>query len=141
MAIKKSRVVKPPDRPKVCPYCGARVTLERDSKVYGGKSYGGKVYRCCKFPECNSYVGVHRGTKVAFGLIADPELRRVKTEAHNVFDILWKYGPMTRRQAYRWLSSTLEVPQDLCHIGYFNKELCEEAIQACVTYIRTGGRP
>jgi len=43
-----------------CLYCNSKVEL-KDSDVIYGKSYG-LVYICSKFPKCDSYVGVHRGT-------------------------------------------------------------------------------
>ena len=46
-------------KPIRCPYCGSTAILKDASYVYGSKSKGGKVYVCSRYPECNSYVGVH----------------------------------------------------------------------------------
>lgn len=34
---------------------------------------------------------------------------------HRVFDPLWKYGHMTRGEAYRELSRMARLPEDACH--------------------------
>ena len=52
-------------KPIRCPYCGSTAILKDASYVYGSKSKGGKVYVCSRYPECNSYVGVHPGTNIA----------------------------------------------------------------------------
>ena len=35
---------------------------------------------------------------------------------------------MRRRDAYRWLAWTMEVPQDKAHIGWFTEEQCERLV-------------
>ena len=47
-----------------CPYCGGTAILRDASFVYGTHSHGGQVYVCSHYPSCNSYVGVHPGTKI-----------------------------------------------------------------------------
>lgn len=72
---------------KMCPYCGAETEFVDSKEVYGtGMSYG-MVYLC---RPCAAYVGVHRGTNKALGRLANVELRRLKMEAHKVFDPLWE---------------------------------------------------
>ena len=56
-------------KPIRCPYCGSTAILKDASYVYGSKSKGGKVYVCSRYPECNSYVGVHPGTNIAKGTL------------------------------------------------------------------------
>lgn len=41
---------------------------------------------------------------------------QARQDAHRAFDRLWKDGHMTRSAAYRWLSKTLEIPPERCHI-------------------------
>lgn len=134
-------VKKPSLRPKRCPYCSGKVVLASASYVYPGNPNlsKNKVYVCTNFPTCSSYVGVHKGTKNALGHIADEQLRRLKMEAHNIFDIIWKHGDKTRPGAYSWLARTLKIPMELCHIGYFTAPQCELVIKVCVQYIRNNG--
>lgn len=68
-------------KPIRCPYCGSTAILKDASYVYGSKSKGGKVYVCSRYPECNSYVGVHPGTNIAKGTLADKFCLTAK-EAH-----------------------------------------------------------
>ena len=58
-----------------CPYCGGTAILRDASFVYGEKSYGGKVYVCSNYPKCDAYVGVHPGTRIPKGTLADQELQ------------------------------------------------------------------
>ena len=68
-------------KPIRCPYCGSTAILKDASYVYGSKSKGGKVYVCSRYPECNSYVGVHPGTNIAKGTLADKQLRFKRIQA------------------------------------------------------------
>ena len=46
-----------------CPYCGAHAALQKGSYVYGENSKEEYLYVCTNYPLCDSYVGVHVGTK------------------------------------------------------------------------------
>src|ERR1044072_1392050 len=70
---------------KTCPYCN-RPTQYVDSKRVYTKSYG-MIYLC---EPCGAWVGVHRGTNVALGRLANRELRKWKKDAHKYFDPLWQ---------------------------------------------------
>lgn len=82
-----------------CDYCGERAEFV-DSKIVYGKSYG-KIYLCRK---CMAYVGVHKGTDIPLGRLANAELRYWKKAAHAAFDPIWKYGLKKRNEAYAWLT-------------------------------------
>lgn len=112
-----------------CPYCGSQAVCRDSSTVYG-KSYG-RVWVCARYPECDSYVGCHRGSRQPLGRMANKELRALKRKVHSAFDSLWKSGVMKRTQAYKWLADELKIPQWSCHIGMFDKETCEEALRIC----------
>ena len=115
----------------VCPYCGRRAELV-DSKVIYGKSYGHKVWLC---RNCLAYVGCHKGTNKPLGRLANAELRRWKTEAHDAFDPLWQYGRFKgkRNDAYKWLSKQMGIPYEKTHIGMFDVDDCKRVIQICRT--------
>lgn len=70
---------------KICPYCG-KPTEYVDSSVIYGYSYG-MIYLC---RDCRAYVGVHKGTDLALGRLANAELREAKKEAHFYFDQIAK---------------------------------------------------
>jgi ssDNA-binding Zn-finger/Zn-ribbon topoisomerase 1 len=94
--------------------------------VYG-KSYG-KVYVCDNFPDCDSYVGVHRGTNRPLGTLANKELRKARMECHNVFDQSWRSGRSTRDDAYRTLAITTGVKEP--HFWQFTLEQCNKFLEA-----------
>ena len=79
-----------------CPYCGGTAILRDASFVYGEKSYGGKVYVCSNYPRCDAYVGVHPGTRIPKGTLADQELRKKRMLAHQIFDQIWLRGILSR---------------------------------------------
>ena len=58
----------------ICDYCGKPAQFVDSASVYHGHSYG-MVYYC---PDCQAWVGVHKGTDRPLGRLADAELRRWK---------------------------------------------------------------
>lgn len=105
---------------KECPYCGG-ATEFTDSSIIYGKSYG-MIYLC---KPCRAYVGVHKGTEVALGRLANAELREAKKEAHRYFDVIWKEGRLKRNEAYKHLSEYLGTSPEYTHIGMFDVEHCK----------------
>ncbi|MEY8482603.1 zinc-finger-containing protein [Lachnospiraceae bacterium 48-21] len=112
-----------------CPYCGSPAVLRDASYVYGPNSFGGKVYVCSHYPACDSYVGVHQGSNLPKGSLANRTLRQKRVKAHQIFDQLWKRGIFSRQDAYRWLADKfcLEIRQ--AHIGKFSDYMCDQLIQ------------
>jgi hypothetical protein len=106
-----------------CPYCGG-LTAYVDSKIIYGKSYG-KIYLC---RPCDAYVGVHRGTDIALGRLANKALREAKKEAHVYFNKIFELGHMTRHEAYGWLCGVLQIPREETHIGMFDEKLCADTV-------------
>ncbi len=86
-----------------CPYCGSPAILKDTSYVYGHHSSGGMVYVCSHYPACDSYVGVHQGTSLPKGSLANPTLRKKRIQAHQIFDQLWRKGIFSREEAYQWI--------------------------------------
>ena len=118
---------------KICPYCKEETQYIDSVEIY--KKDFGMVYYC---KPCSAWVGVHKGTDVALGRLANAELRKRKQEAHKYFDPLWKHK-MTkgykkgkaRRMAYEWLSSRLVTPKEETHIGWFDVDMCNKVIELC----------
>lgn len=111
-----------------CDYCGERAEFV-DSKIVYGKSYG-KIYLCRK---CMAYVGVHKGTDIPLGRLANAELRHWKKAAHAAFDPIWKYGLKKRNEAYAWLASCMGLPVKKTHIGMFDVAQCKQVVAICKT--------
>lgn len=108
---------------KICPYCQGS-TEYIDSSIAFGQSFG-MIYFC---GPCWSWCGVHPGTNVSLGRIANTELRYLKQQAHEHFDKIWKEKLMKRKNAYYWLSAELKIPRDYTHIGFLNIENCKRVI-------------
>jgi hypothetical protein len=109
--------------------------------VYG-KSYG-MIYLCDKFPFCDSFVGVHKGTTAPLGTMADSQLRELRKQAHALFDGLWKKPKVktkmnhekymelvkkARTRAYSFLAGRLGISVDQCHIAMMNEDMCKQVI-------------
>ncbi len=107
--------------PTVCPYCNSPVIFTSNAAIYG-KQYGnGMCYKCVN---CDSYVGVHTGTNVPLGILANKELRKLKKECHALFDPIWQNNKNIKRtDAYKMLAKLLDIPISECHFGWFDKEM------------------
>ncbi|OOG19164.1 hypothetical protein BWD42_04240 [Sphingobacterium sp. CZ-UAM] len=122
---------------KVCPYCHMSTELVDSSLIYG-TSYG-MIYLCAK---CRAWVGVHKGTDVALGRLANDELREWKKLAHGYFDPLWKRKiekencskKEARGAAYKWLSSKMSLSPEDTHIGLFDVDQCKKVVEICREY-------
>lgn len=135
-----------------CPYCNAAARLADSYEVYG-RSYG-PIWICSNYPECDAYVGCHKGTNVPLGRLADRALRAYKKAAHARFDPLWREAPRiyqlsgdkqerakaqrvirqrARARTYAWLANQLGITPDECHIGMFDCDTCQRVIDICKT--------
>lgn len=114
-----------------CPYCGATAILREGKYVYGENTKGEMLYVCANYPKCDSYVGVHRGTKRPLGTLADAELRNKRIRAHKLFDQIWKNKLMTRKEAYRWMEYFMDIPRNTGHIANFSEYRCEILMAKC----------
>ena len=119
-----------------CPYCGSEVVLKDADYVYHSKKAKDypKVWVCSNYPECDAYVGCHKGTDVPMGRLANLRLRTLKIEAHKQFDVIWKSRAMTRRTAYYWLAKHLGINIKDCHIGMFDIKECQRVIHLCKSF-------
>ena len=116
--------------PEVCRHCGADVVFTSNAAVYGKKYGNGKCYKCTK---CDSYVGVHDGTNVPLGILANMEERELKRKCHVLFDPVWKNNArINRDQAYGRLASVLGIPISKCHFGHFDKNM----LYHCLTILK-----
>jgi len=112
---------------KTCRYCGSPVHF-RDSSIIYKKSYG-QVYICSKYPACDAYVGVHRGSDTPLGILANAELREARNEAHRAFDPLWKEKGMSRKEAYRLLQERLNLREEEAHIAEMDIDMCLQVVK------------
>jgi hypothetical protein len=108
-----------------CPYCVKEAKWTTNDEIYG-KRYGHSymVYLC---KDCDAYVGCHQNTKNPLGTMANRELRKLRIDAHNAFDPMWRKTKMTRGQAYRWLASFIGKKE--IHIGQSDEKTCLKIIE------------
>ena len=124
-----------------CPYCFEPAKLLLSSApIYHGRDYG-PVHVC--WP-CDAWVGCHPNTTRPLGRLANAELRQWKMKAHAAFDPIWKARferkstidpaykkAMARGGRYKKLAELLGIPRHECHIGMFDVDRCQRAVQVC----------
>jgi len=115
----------------ICPYCqGKALLVQFKDPGYPYARDWGQVWACpCP---AKAYVGVHRGTNIPLGRLADADLRNARRAAHAAFDPLWQRRAdrgqqqiLARTDEYRKLARALGIPARECHIGWFDVEQCE----------------
>lgn len=113
---------------KQCRYCGNDVVLTSNSEIYGREYGNGKCYLC---RNCRAFVGVHTGTIIPLGTLANDELRKWRNKAHFYFDQLWKGETRqdTRYNIYGWLAKKMNLSREKTHIGMFEVEQCKKVIE------------
>ena len=126
------------EKPTICRYCGSPVVYTSNAEIYGREYGDGKCYLC---RNCRSFVGVHPGTDIPLGTLANEELRRYRKAAHFWFDKIWKKTTriMTRDKAYKWLSKEIGLPKEQTHIGMFEKEQCEKVMEISQKKLQESG--
>ena len=116
-----------------CPYCNGDAVFADSRKIYGN-SYG-MVYMCSNYPKCDAYVGAHKNGGQPLGTMARGYLRRLRIQAHELFDVLWAGGGMKRERAYALMGSMLDIPRSECHIGMMDEKRCELFIEKIKEYM------
>lgn len=120
-----------------CPYCGRPMQLRNGDTIYKDNVKNRKIYVCAGYPGCDSYVRAQDGTLNPIGTPANSDLRRLRHDAHNAFDLLWKRGFMTKKEAYNWLGLITGLPEDMAHIGEFREALCSRVITESMQLLAT----
>ncbi len=136
---KKRKKSKAKETVVTCPYCNQLADLQDSSVVYN-QSYG-MIWICLP---CQAWVGVHKDSREykPLGRLANKELREAKIEVHTLFDKLWKHKIIkynvsknkARDAGYKWLARQMSIPTSKCHIGMFNLQQCQLAVEICKPY-------
>lgn len=114
----------------ICPYCKSTSELVTGERIYPHRQdLAKKFFYLCT--DCDAYVGCHPNSKRPLGRLADSTLRTWKQNVHRVFDPLWKRYGMTRYKAYEFLACALGIPMRECHVGMFDVETCQRAVDVC----------
>ena len=129
------RVKDPLPAPAKCDSCGGSVRIAHHREIYGGRSFGDWpwMYVC----DCGARVGMHPGTNIPLGTMADEATRHSRKVAKPIFEKVWKDGYMSRTDAYRWLAEQMGIPTSKCHFGMFSSSRCHQARKICTSYLRT----
>ena len=114
--------------PTTCRYCGNEVVFTSNAEIYGREYGNGKCYLC---RNCRAFVGVHTGTIIPLGTLANDELRKARNQAHTEFDKLWRGNTriLTRFNAYKWLAEEMDLKQEDTHIALFEIEQCKKVVE------------
>lgn len=118
-----------------CDYCGRDAVLVNGDTIYPHRVdlHQLQFWQC---QPCSAFVGCHKNSDAKpLGRLANADLRRAKKDAHAVFDLLWKSGNKSRKEAYQWLSQQLHIDSKLCHIGMFDIYMCYRMMEVCRTLI------
>lgn len=119
----KSRVIDA--RRPHCPHCDSVAEIKTSEEFYG-KNYDSCVWYC---PSCTDmYVGTHKGTNRALGIMADKNTRTFRKIAHKELDYKWKVGTLKRSDLYEWIAVKLDIAKEEAHIGNFSIEQCKQLI-------------
>lgn len=129
---KRKEMNTPPTR---CPYCGSTVIYRSADGIYQDNSRGAMLYVCSHYPNCDTYVRTHAGTRIPVGSMANRELRLLRKTAHHYFDRLYESGIMSKEDAYYLLAGMIDAPLSQAHIGYLSDYYCKQVIEQCKEYL------
>lgn len=124
-----------------CGECGKRARLVGGDVIYPHREdLARKLFYLC---ECKAYVGTHQGTRHPLGSPANARTRSARSDAHAVFDPLWKASEErnpgkgnARRRGYAWLAGQLGIRPEDCHIGMMDIATARKVREICLPYFR-----
>lgn len=129
--------------PPICGYCNCSTEIKTGESVYPHRQdlYELNFWVC---PNCGAYTGCHKkgartkykgktivsdGT-IPLGIPANAGLRKLRMQAHDLFDPVWRGGAISRWEAYSKMAAHLGIPIDDCHISHFNETAIRHFIDA-----------
>ncbi|MBD2798375.1 hypothetical protein ID856_18005 [Xenorhabdus sp. 18] len=126
------RVNDPLPIPTHCHYCCGHVITAHHINVFGRVL--GKwpwLYLCTS---CGARVGMHPGTDIPLGTLADKPTRIARASSKLTFERMREYRELERTDAYRWLARKLGISFRRCHFGWFDADMCERAKNFCMRF-------
>lgn len=103
--------------PTQCHYCFSEVVIKTHEEVYG-KTYGDwpYLYVCTK---CGATIGIHKGTNVPMGYLANKPLRQQRQKVKGRSLQLKEKFNISTRVSYDILSKEMGYSEKNCHFGMF----------------------
>ncbi len=111
--------------PTCCHYCGGKVRWDNNRVIYG-KSYGHYPY-CYLCVDCKAYTGIHNGTDIPLGTLADRQTRKSRKGAKKLLLDVIRVRKWGRSEAYTNLAVGMGIDKSICHFGFFDAEMCRKA--------------
>lgn len=114
-----------------CVECGKKAIRMRGKHLFGSKhKAANKSFYVCS---CGARVTANRYGK-AMGSTATKELRELRIQLHEEFDVLWLQTSKrkkfkTRNDAYKWLAAAMDKSERQCHFGKFTVDECNQALK------------
>lgn len=121
----EARVIDKVKRPYHCHYCKTLVVITTNKVLYG-KDFGSYpwIYYC---PNCTASVGMHLGTGIPLGSLANKELKMARRDAKARFILYCQVAEIHRNQGYIDLAHLMGIPNGETHFGMFDLERCQLA--------------
>lgn len=118
-----------------CQYCGRSAKLVKGLEIYcGRKELANKDFWECL--PCDAHVGCHKGSVIPLGSLAKQDLRLARSEAHRLFDQLWRGKKRSRSEAYLLLQRQFHLTVFEAHIGLFPEQRCAMVISRCKAQLK-----
>lgn len=111
-----------------CGDCGSPMVLRETTKFRGHGGKPRKFYGCSQYPACRGIHGAHQETGAPLGIPASAEVRLARKAAHEVFDLLWQEGHLTRRRAYEWMREAMGL-EESAHIANLDLAQCKRLVE------------
>lgn len=125
--------------PLVCDACqSANIVYIKETEVFGSSKRLWPFVWYCR--SCRASVGCHAGTGNPLGYMANPYVRRLRAELHEIVDPIWHAGIATRSEIYKWIAKELELDTCDLHISELTITQLRLAIERCNKYAELNGK-
>lgn len=111
--------------PTHCRFCAAEFRIMHHDTVYG-RAYGDWPW-CYACTACDARVGLHPGTAIPLGTLADGATRAARRRAKAPFQAYVAQCGGKRHKAYAELARRMHIPVRECHFGWFSEAQCGQA--------------
>lgn len=112
-----------------CPYCGSKIIRKTGDQHFKNNGHEGlKLLVCENTDGCGASTMCDEHWE-PYGTLAREPLRRLRQRVHQLIDPLYKNGYYSRTTIYRLMADHLKIPREKCHVGLFDIQQCNQAIE------------